>query len=94
MQILKNCSEIQTSVGVNMAVDGQKCQMMLMKDLTQGAQRTNQQLMENVLMLSCMQEGGSKRHFLKIANFSKTRRGLKPIRYATTVCNNGRPRNK
>lgn len=41
-----------------------------------------------------MQEGGSKRHFLKIANFSKTRRGLKPIRYATTVCNNGRPRNK
>ena len=35
-----------------------------------------------------------KRDFLKIANFSRVRRGLKPIRSATTVYNRGRPRNK
>ena len=35
-----------------------------------------------------------KRDFLKIANFSRTRRGLRPIRSATAVYHRGRPRNK
>ncbi|CAB3978158.1 RNA-directed DNA polymerase from transposon X-element [Paramuricea clavata] len=35
-----------------------------------------------------------KKDFLKLANYSRISRGLKPIKSATTVFNRGRPRNK
>lgn len=35
-----------------------------------------------------------KRDFLKLANYSRISRGLKPIKSATTVFNRARPRNK
>ena len=35
-----------------------------------------------------------KNDFLKMAKFSRTRRGLKHIRSATTIYHRGRPRNK
>ena len=37
---------------------------------------------------------GRKCDFLKVANFSRTRRGLKPIRSATPIYNRVRPRNR
>ena len=46
MKLIKNID----LVGANLAVDGQKCQMMLMADLLQKAERANQHLMEDVMM--------------------------------------------
>ena len=46
MKLIKNID----LVGANVAVDGQKCQMMLMADLLQKAERANQHLMEDVMM--------------------------------------------
>ena len=46
MKLIKNIDW----VGANLAVDGQKYQMMLMADLLQKAERANQHLMEDVMM--------------------------------------------
>ena len=46
MKLIKNID----LVGANLAVDGQKYQMMLMADLLQKAERANQHLMEDVMV--------------------------------------------